>query len=96
MLAHLKLALLCAVLAMIVAMSTVEAARQLLDRYDDCRGGCAPCAGRLARVQVVLLAGALVGCACQIWVAGVGACHTQCVPALTWQVVRLAGCHCKR
>ena len=39
MLAHLKLALLCAVLALIVAMSTVEAARQLLDRYDDCRGG---------------------------------------------------------
>lgn len=39
MFAHLKPALLCAVLALIVAMSTVEAARQLLDRYDDCRGG---------------------------------------------------------
>lgn len=39
MLAYAKLALLCVVLLGIFAMSTVDAARQLLDRYDDCRGG---------------------------------------------------------
>ncbi len=43
MLAYAKLALLCIVLVGMLAMSTVDAARQLLDRYDDCRGGW--CAG---------------------------------------------------